>query len=43
MFVFDSAAGATDRAASAHGQTEDDRIGAATDDGALDQPSDAGQ
>ena len=43
MFVFDSAAGATDRAATARGQIEDDRIGTAADDRALDQPSDPGQ
>jgi uncharacterized protein YbcI len=43
MFVFDSAAGAADRAATAHGQIENDGIGAATDASALDDPSDAGQ
>jgi uncharacterized protein YbcI len=43
MFVFDSAASTQDRAATAQGQTDDDDIGAATDDDALDHPSAPGQ
>ncbi len=43
MFVFDSAADHDDRAATAEGQTQDDSIGAATDEDALDRPSAAGQ
>lgn len=43
MFVFDSAAHAEDRAATAEGQTQDDSIGEATDEQALDRPSGPGQ
>jgi uncharacterized protein YbcI len=43
MFVFESAAHQADRAATAEGQTQDDTIGAATDDEALESPSAAGQ
>jgi uncharacterized protein YbcI len=43
MFVFESAAHQADRAATAEGQTQDDTIGAATDEEALDSPSAAGQ
>ena len=43
MFVFDSQANAQDRAATAEGQTQDDTIGAATDEVALDDPSASGQ
>ncbi len=43
MFVFDSAADAKDRAATAQGQTQHDTIGEATDDDALDSPAAAGQ
>jgi uncharacterized protein YbcI len=43
MFVFESAAHQADRDATAEGQTQDDTIGAATDEEALDSPSAAGQ
>ncbi|CAA9483570.1 MAG: hypothetical protein AVDCRST_MAG67-1118 [uncultured Solirubrobacteraceae bacterium] len=43
MFVFDSQANPQDRAATAEGQTQDDAIGAATDEDALDRPSSPGQ
>ena len=43
MFVFDSAASRQDRTATAHGQTDDEAIGAATDHDALDHPSAPGQ
>jgi uncharacterized protein YbcI len=43
MFVFESAAHQADRAATAAGQSQDDRIGAATDDEALESPSASGQ
>lgn len=43
MFVFESNADAQDRAATAEGQTQDDSIGEATDEDALDAPSGSGQ
>lgn len=43
MFVFDSQANTEDRAATAEGQTQDDSIGEATDEDALDDPSASGQ
>ncbi|HEV2058222.1 MAG TPA: DUF2294 domain-containing protein [Solirubrobacteraceae bacterium] len=43
MFVFDSDAHSDDRAATAEGQTQDDSIGEATDEDALDRPSASGQ
>lgn len=43
MFVFESEANRQDRAATAEGQTQDDRIGEATDANALDHPSASGQ
>jgi uncharacterized protein YbcI len=43
MFVFDSAANAEDRAATAEGQTQDSAIGEATDEDALDRPAASGQ
>ena len=43
MFVFESAGHRDDRAATAEGQTQDDTIGAATDEAALDTPSGSGQ
>jgi uncharacterized protein YbcI len=43
MFVFDSAAAAEDRAATAEAQLQDDDAGEATDEDALDVASDAGQ
>ena len=43
MFVFDSQATTQARAATAEGQTQDDTIGAATDEDALDDPSASGQ
>ena len=43
MFVFDSAAHHDDRAATAEGQTREDRIGQATAEDALDSPSASGQ
>ncbi len=43
MFVFDSSASDGVRTATAQGQTQDDSIGEATDEAALDRPSSAGQ
>ena len=43
MFVFDSAADAGDRTATAEGQVGDSSIGQATDEDALDTPSGSGQ
>jgi uncharacterized protein YbcI len=43
MFVFDSSAPASDRAATAEGQLHDSGIGAATDADALDTPAGSGQ
>ncbi len=43
MFVFDAAGDANDRAATAQGQTQDDSVGEATDEDALDSPAAAGQ
>jgi uncharacterized protein YbcI len=43
MFVFDSTGDRDDRAATAEGQTQDDTIGAATDEEALDTPAGPGQ
>ena len=43
MFVFDEPAAQDARAATAEGQVADGSIGAATDDEALDSPSDRGQ
>ena len=43
MFVFDSAANRDERAATAEGQTQDDTIGEATDQDALDSPTASGQ
>lgn len=43
MFMFDQPAGDDARAATAEGQLRDDGTGAATDDAALDDPSDAGR
>lgn len=43
MFVFASQASTEDRAATAEGQTQDDSIGEATDEDALDDPSVPGQ
>jgi uncharacterized protein YbcI len=43
MFVFDSAGDAKDRAATAGGQMQDDTIGEATDEDALDRPAASGQ
>ena len=43
MFVFDAAAHRDDREATAEGQTQDDTIGLATDEEALDTPAGSGQ
>lgn len=43
MFVFDSAGNRDDRAATAEGQTQDDTLGEATDQDALDSPTSSGQ
>ena len=43
MFVFESDAHPDDRAATAEGQRQDDSIGEATDEEALDSPSASGQ
>lgn len=43
MFVFDAIAIADDRAATAHGQLDDEAAGDATDTDALDKPSASGQ
>ena len=43
IFVFDSGGDPGDRAATAAGQTRDDRIGEATDEDALESPAASGQ